>query len=222
MGVLVLIRHGQSQWNLENRFTGWTDVPLTDRGRSDACKTAEVIRDIHFDQGYTGRLQRAAETLTIILDALGQRAIPVVEDSALNERHYGDLQGLNKAETTLKYGQEQVTAWRRSYTTRPPNGESIEDVGYRVLPLLRWTILPEVYLGKNVIIAASGNSMRPILKLFDHLDDGTAATMEVGLCTPFIYWFQGAAMVKKEVREVPGIVTKGASQTEATVKEGRV
>lgn len=222
MGALVLIRHGQSQWNLENRFTGWTDVPLTDRGRDDARKTAAVLTDFQFTKGYTSRLERAAETLTIILEALGQNTIPVIADCALNERHYGDLQGLNKAETAVKYGQEQVLLWRRSYTTRPPNGESIEDVGTRVLPLLRWVILPEVAAGGTIIVTASGNSMRPIIKLFDGLDPETAATMEIGLCTPYIYRFDGSRMVGKEVRDVPGVVTKGASQTESRVEEGRV
>lgn len=221
MGILVLLRHGQSQWNLENRFTGWTDVPLTDRGREDARKTAAVLTDIHFDLAYTGRLQRAKETLDIVLHELKQKP-KVTEDSSLNERHYGDLQGLNKAETAAKYGQEKVTEWRRSYRTPPPNGESIAQVAFRVLPFFKWTILPEVQSGKSVIISASGNSMRPILQFLDHLDDTTTAMMEVGLCTPYIYVFEGSKLVKKEVRDVPGIVTKGASQTETSVKEGRV
>lgn len=222
MSTLVLIRHGQSQWNLENRFTGWTDVPLTDRGREDAHKAAKALKDCHFDIGYTSRLQRAADTLAIILEVLGQNDLRVIADSALNERHYGDLQGLNKAETAAKYGQEQVTLWRRSYSTRPPNGESVEDTGFRVLPFLKEYILKDIEAGKNVIVSASGNSMRPILKYFDNLDDETTATMEVGLCTPYIYYFEGKEIVKREMRDVPGIVTKGSSQTEATVQEGRV
>ncbi|MBI1812687.1 2,3-bisphosphoglycerate-dependent phosphoglycerate mutase [Candidatus Peregrinibacteria bacterium] len=222
MNALMIIRHGQSQWNLENRFTGWTDVPLTERGRADAQQTAEVLRDVRFDAGFTSRLQRASETMRIILEMLGQENIPVTVDSALNERHYGDLQGLNKAETAAKYGQEKVLQWRRGYAVRPPGGESIADTALRVLPFLRGYILPHVHAGKNVIVTASGNSMRPILQLFDRLDDETTATMEVGLCTPYIYWFEGEKLVKKEVRNVPGIVTKGASQTESTVKEGRV
>lgn len=222
MSVLVLIRHGQSQWNLENRFTGWTDVPLTDRGRSDARKTADVLRDFRFDLAFTSRLQRAEETLTIILGALGQGDMRVVADSALNERHYGDLQGLNKAETAVKYGQEQVTLWRRSYATRPPNGESIADTARRVLPFLRSYILPEVHAGKNVIVTASGNSMRPILQLFDGLDDDSTAAMEIGLCTPFVYRFEGEKLAGKDVLQVPGVVTKGASQTDAKVEEGQV
>ncbi|OGJ56388.1 hypothetical protein A3D88_03300 [Candidatus Peribacteria bacterium RIFCSPHIGHO2_02_FULL_52_16] len=222
MSTLVLLRHGQSQWNLENRFTGWTDVPLTERGKADAVRTAEALRDLHFDVGYTSKLKRAADTLTIILDHLKQNEIPAVADAALNERHYGDLQGLNKAETAAKYGQEQVTLWRRSYATPPPNGESIADVAKRVLPFFEAKILPEVWAGKNVIVSASGNSLRPILQVLDHLDNDTTASMDVGLCTPYIYHYEGKKMTKKEVREVPGIVTKGASQTEARVEEGRV
>lgn len=222
MGTLVLIRHGQSQWNLENRFTGWTDVPLTDRGRQDAEKTARVLEGMRFDLAYTSRLQRASETLAILLRALKQEGVPTVADSALNERHYGDLQGLNKAETAERYGQEQVLQWRRSYDIAPPNGESIADTAKRTLPFFRWTILPELAAGKNVLVTASGNSMRPIIQFLDHLDDATTATMEVGLCTPYVYTFDGATLVTKEVLEVPGIVTKGASQTETKVEEGRV
>lgn len=222
MSVLVLLRHGQSQWNLENRFTGWTDVALTDRGRADALKTADALKDMRFDCAYTSRLHRAAETLRLVLKALGQDRIPVTADSALNERHYGDLQGLNKAETAQKYGQEKVLLWRRSYDVPPPNGESIENVAHRVLPYFQWTILPEVQSGKTILVSASGNSLRPILQFLDHLDDKTTAAMEVGLCTPYVYMFDGPKIVKREVREVPGIVTKGASQTEAEVKEGRI
>lgn len=222
MGTLVLIRHGQSQWNLENRFAGWTDVPLTPQGEKDAATASKHLTDFHFDCAFTSRLQRATKTLEIILRELRQSTIPVTADSALNERHYGDLQGLNKAETAAKYGQEKVLLWRRSYSTRPPNGESIEDVGYRVLPFTRWTILPLVYTGKTVLVSASGNSMRPIIKWLDGLDDETAAMLEVGLCTPYIYSFTGEKLMKKEKREIPGIVTKGASQTETSVKEGRV
>jgi 2,3-bisphosphoglycerate-dependent phosphoglycerate mutase len=222
MSKLVLLRHGQSQWNLENRFTGWTDVPLTDRGRADALKTADVLKDMRFDCAYTSRLQRAADTLHIVLRALGQGGIPITADSALNERHYGDLQGLNKAETAEKYGQEKVLQWRRSYDIPPPNGESLADCWHRVIPFFQWTILPEVQAGKTILIAASGNSLRPIIKFLNHLDEKTTAEMEVGLCTPYIYRFEGKKMIEKEVREVPGIVTKGASQTESEVKEGRV
>lgn len=222
MGTLVLIRHGQSQWNLENRFTGWTDVPLTPRGEEDAKRTAGVLKGMTFDCAFTSHLQRAYKTLDIILKELKQTKIPVTRDSALNERHYGDLQGLNKAETAEKYGQEQVTLWRRSYDVPPPNGESIAQIVHRTLPFVKWSILPLVYEGKNVIVTASGNSLRPIIQMLEKLDDAKTASMDVGLCTPYVYRFDGEKLVGHETLDVPGIVTQGASQTQKTVKEGRV
>jgi 2,3-bisphosphoglycerate-dependent phosphoglycerate mutase len=221
MGVLVLVRHGQSQWNLENRFAGWSDVPLTAQGREDAAAMAGHLRDFHFDAAFTSKLQRAAETLRIVLREL-QQDIPVVADTALNERHYGDLQGLNKAELAAQYGQDQVYRWRRGYSDRPPNGESIEDCVKRVNPYFVEHILPEVTSGKTVLVVAHGNSMRPMMKHLEQLSPEETAVMEIGLCTPYVYWFDDGLVVKKEVREIPGIVTKGASQTEVIVKGGRV
>ncbi len=222
MSTLVLIRHGQSQWNLENRFTGWTDVDLTEQGRKDAAKAAEALSDIRFARAFTSRLKRASATLDEILRVLRQTGLPTEYDSALNERHYGDLQGLNKAETAQKYGQEQVRLWRRSFATRPPNGESMEDCERRTLPFFRHYILPLLVAGENVLVSAHGNSMRPIIKCLDTLSPDQAASLEIGLCTPYIYTFDGGKVVKKEVREVPGIVTLGASTTAATVEKGRV
>lgn len=222
MGILILLRHGQSQWNLENRFTGWTDVSLSPQGEKDVATAAPFLKEFTFDCAFTSRLKRAQQTLDIILKTLGQTKVPVMQDSALNERHYGDLTGLNKAEMAEKFGQEQVTIWRRSYDVPPPNGESIKDVCYRTLPFFKWTILPEVHAGKTVIVTASGNSIRPILQYLDHLGDEETAKMEIALTTPYIYWFDGEKMTKKEKRDIPGIVTMGASQTEKTVKEGRV
>ncbi len=222
MGTLILIRHGQSQWNLENRFTGWSDVPLTERGEQDCALTAKVLHDFKFDMAFTSALQRAQKTLEIILKETKQSDVPVVQDKALNERHYGDLQGLNKAETAQKYGQEQVKLWRRSYDTRPPNGESIADCFQRVVPFLKEKILPEVFAGKTVIVVAHGNSLRPIFQYFDHTDNDTIATLEIGLCTPYVYTFEGDQLIEKKELEVPGIVTKGSSTTETKVSEGRV
>lgn len=221
MGVLVLVRHGQSQWNLENRFAGWSDIPLTEQGQKDAAIAAHHLQDFHFDLAFTSKLQRASGTLHIILREL-QQDIPVIVDPILNERHYGDLQGLNKAELAAKYGQDQVYRWRRGYSDRPPGGESIEDCVARVTPYFLEHILIEVYAGKAVLVVAHGNSMRPMLKYLEGLSLEKTATIEIGLCTPYIYWFNGETMTKKEIREIPGIVTKGASQTEASVKEGRV
>lgn len=222
MAILVLIRHGQSQWNLENRFTGWMDIPLTERGRKDAARTARALSDLQFDAAFTSVLSRAVETLDIILRELKQERIPIAKDQALNERHYGDLQGLNKAEMAQKYGQEQVTLWRRSYDTRPPNGESIADCVARVTPYFEREILPLVRVGKNALVVAHGNSIRPMLRFLDHLDDETTATIEIGLCIPYVYTFDGDQVVKRDVRVVPGVITKGASQTDMTVSEGRV
>jgi 2,3-bisphosphoglycerate-dependent phosphoglycerate mutase len=222
MSTLVLLRHGQSQWNLENRFTGWTDVPLTEQGAKDAATAAGVLKEFRFDCAFTSRLLRAQQTLAAILKTTGQEGIPVEKDSALNERHYGDLQGLNKAETAAKYGQEQVKLWRRSYDTRPPNGESMADCERRTLPFYLQYVQPLLAQGKTVLIAAHGNSLRPILKHLQQLSPEDASSMEIGLCTPYIYTFEGEKMTGHEVREVPGIITKGSSTTETTVAGGRV
>ena len=222
VSLLILLRHGQSQWNLENKFTGWVDVPLSERGAADCEKAGKVLLDrkVHFDIGFTSRLKRASDTLRIILKILGQEDIPVEIDSALNERHYGDLQGLNKKEMAEKYGQEQVLLWRRDYFVRPPNGESVEDCGHRVTPYFKHYILPAVQGGKNVLVALHGNSMRPMIKELDNLSPEEAAVMELGLCIPYVYFFDGKKMMKKEVWDVPGIVTLGASQTQTEVKVG--
>jgi 2,3-bisphosphoglycerate-dependent phosphoglycerate mutase len=222
--MLILLRHGQSQWNLENRFTGWTDVPLSERGAADCEKAGKVLQDrgVRFDIGFTSRLRRASDTLRIILKILGQEDIPIEIDSALNERHYGDLQGLNKAEIAEKYGQEQALLWRRDYFVRPPNGESIEDTALRVTPFFMHYILPLVQQGKSVFVAVHGNSMRPMIKYLDGLTPEEAGKMELGLCIPYVYFFEGKKMVKKETWEVKGVVTLGASQTQKEVKEGRV
>ncbi len=205
MSTLVLIRHGQSQWNLENRFTGWTDVPLTERGAADAALTGQALKGKYaFDLAFTSRLKRANDTLRAVLEAMGI-SVPTEYDSALNERHYGDLQGLNKAETAEKYGAEQVKLWRRSYDTRPPNGESMEDCERRTMPFFHQYVLPHLVAGKNVIIAAHGNSLRPIMKFLEGLDKEAASSMEIGLVTPYVYTFDGDKVVKREMLDVPGI-----------------
>lgn len=222
MSTLYLLRHGQSQWNLENRFTGWTDVPLTERGRADAALAGKALSGITFDIGFTSRLIRANQTLDVILDTIEQTDLEVIYDSALNERHYGDLQGLNKAETAEKHGEEQVQLWRRSYDTRPPNGESMADCEHRTLPFFLQYVMPHLADGKTVILTAHGNSLRPIIKYLDQLDPDTTASLEIGLCTPYIYTFDGDKVVNKEIMEVEGIVTKGSSLKDKEVKNGTV
>ena len=211
MGTLILIRHGQSQWNLENRFTGWTDVPLTEQGAKDAVSCAKVLKGTKFDMGFVSRLKRAQDTLSLILKELGQSNLMVEKDSSLNERHYGDLQGLNKAETAQKYGEEQVRLWRRDYGTRPPNGESMEDCERRTLPFFKQYILPHLNEGKTVVVGLHGNSMRPIMKYLENLSTDVAASMELNFCTPYIYTIEDGKMTGKEVRDVPGLGAKGTA-----------
>jgi 2,3-bisphosphoglycerate-dependent phosphoglycerate mutase len=212
MGTLVLLRHGQSQWNLENRFTGWTDVSLSDAGCKDAVLAGKSLQDMNFDLVFISRLKRSPETLACFIEGHGQKNIPVVADSALNERHYGDLQGLNKAETVKKHGEEQVHLWRRSYSTRPPGGESIEDCERRAWPFFRQYILPEIAAGKTVLVVAHGNSIRPIIKNLDSMKPDDAAVMEINCAVPYIYMFDGEKVRHKEIRDVPGMEVKGTAK----------
>jgi 2,3-bisphosphoglycerate-dependent phosphoglycerate mutase len=189
MALLVLVRHGESQWNLENRFTGWTDIALTEKGREEARHAGEKIRGIHFDQAYTSVLQRATETLDIMLRVIHQEDIPVAYDRALNERHYGDLQGLNKAETAQKFGKEQVHLWRRSYDVAPPGGESLKDTAARTLPYFEAHILPDLRAGKNVLVSAHGNSLRSIVMQLDQLTRDEVMELNLATGVPIVYEF---------------------------------
>jgi 2,3-bisphosphoglycerate-dependent phosphoglycerate mutase len=189
MALLVLVRHGESQWNLENRFTGWIDIPLTEKGREEARRAAEKIRDIHFDRAYTSVLQRATESLDIMLQVIGQQGIPVAYDRALNERHYGDLQGLNKAETAEKFGKKQVHLWRRSYDVAPPGGESLKDTAARTLPYFEAHILPDLRAGKNVLVSAHGNSLRSIVMQLDQLTREQVMELNLATGVPIVYEF---------------------------------
>jgi 2,3-bisphosphoglycerate-dependent phosphoglycerate mutase len=189
MALLVLIRHGESQWNLENRFTGWTDVPLTDKGRAEARRAGEKIRHIRFDKAYTSVLKRAIDTLDIVLRVIEQVGIPVQYDQALNERHYGELQGLNKAETAEKYGKEQVHIWRRSYDVAPPGGESLKDTAARTLPYFEAHILPDLRAGQNVLVSAHGNSLRSIVMHLDKLSREQVLDLNLATGVPIVYEF---------------------------------
>lgn len=189
MAYLVLVRHGESQWNLENRFTGWVDVPLSLKGIEEAKSAGEKIKreKISFDKAYTSALERAQHTLQLILETLGQTDIPIEKDQALNERHYGDLQGLNKAETSARFGEEQVRLWRRSYDVAPPGGESLKDTANRTLPYFRSRILPEVGGGLNVLVAAHGNSLRSVVMELDNLTKAEVLELNLATGAPIVY-----------------------------------
>lgn len=216
MHKLVLMRHGESQWNLENRFTGWTDVDLTEKGRAEAKKAAELLKaeGYSFDIAFTSVLKRAIRTLWIVMDGLDQMWIPVTRNWRLNERHYGALQGLNKAETAEKFGEEQVLIWRRSYATPPnpltkddprwpghdpryadlspdeiPLTECLKDTVARVVPYWENTIKPQVAAGKRVIIAAHGNSLRALVKHLDNMSDEAIVKLNIPTGRPLVYEF---------------------------------
>ena len=199
MGALVLIRHGQSQWNLENRFTGWVDVPLTDAGREEAHRGAALIHDLAFDRAFTSALQRAQETLRIVLETLGQLHIPIEQNPALNERHYGDLQGLNKAETAKQFGDQQVLLWRRSYDVAPPHGESLKDTAARTVPYFNEKILPLVKAGKSILVVAHGNSLRSIVMSLDRMTKEQVIELNIPTGAPIIYELDEAGTVKQKV-----------------------
>ena len=207
MSKLVLVRHGQSQWNLENRFTGWVDIPLTDAGRTEALRAGKSIQalQIRFDVAYTSVLIRAIETLEIILELLNQKDIPVVKDPALNERHYGDLQGLNKDEMKRKFGEEQVKLWRRSYDVAPPGGESLKDTAARTLPYFQSRILPDLKSGKNVLVSAHGNSLRSIAMDLDRLTQEQVISLEIATGVPIVYEISadGTAQSKRILEPSP-------------------
>jgi 2,3-bisphosphoglycerate-dependent phosphoglycerate mutase len=214
MGHLILVRHGQSQWNEENRFTGWVDVPLTDAGRAEARRGARVIRAYAVDRAFTSVLQRAQETLRIILDAIGQPDVPVERDAALNERHYGALQGLNKAETAERYGREQVHLWRRSYDVPPPTdttewnpdgiSESLKDTAARAVPYFNAHILSLVKAGQCILVVAHGNSLRAIVMALDGLTTKQVLELNIATGAPIIYEINDrGAILSKTVHALP-------------------
>lgn len=198
MPKLVLIRHGQSLWNLENRFTGWVDVPLTDQGKDEARMAAKQISSLDFHVAYTSVLTRAQETLKIILDTNGWDT-PVIRDQALNERHYGDLQGMNKDDMRRAYGEEQVHIWRRSYDVPPPNGEALKNTAERTLPFFERAILGDIRQGKNVLVVAHGNSNRSIVMKLDNLTGEEVVKVELGTGVPVIYELESDGSVAKKV-----------------------
>jgi 2,3-bisphosphoglycerate-dependent phosphoglycerate mutase len=220
---LVLVRHGQSQWNLENRFTGWVDVPLSPKGREEAASAGKKLRDVRFDAMYVSHLMRAIQTLHYILLELSdtripivyheekrildwehysgekEKEIPVYQSVDLAERYYGDLQGLNKAETMKKYGDEQVHLWRRSYDINPPNGESLKDTCDRTIPYYKNHILPHLQAGKNVLVVAHGNSLRSITKYVENISDTEIPTVEIPTGVPIVYTFDNKMKFQNKV-----------------------
>jgi 2,3-bisphosphoglycerate-dependent phosphoglycerate mutase len=223
LATMVLVRHGQSQWNLENRFTGWMDIPLSMKGSQEATSAGKKLRNMRFDTIYISHLLRAIQTLHYILLELQDKRIPIIyheeqrihnwehyigdrnneipiyQSVDLAERYYGDLQGLNKAETMKKYGENQVHLWRRSYDVNPPNGESLKDTCERTIPYYKNHILPELQAGKTILIVAHGNSLRSIIKYVENISDKDIPNVEIPTGVPIIYTFDSQMTLQKKV-----------------------
>jgi 2,3-bisphosphoglycerate-dependent phosphoglycerate mutase len=187
--LLVLVRHGQSDWNLKNLFTGWRDVDLTEKGVTEAREAGRKLKaqGIKFDVAFTSALKRAQRTLDLMLTELDQTAIPIFRDQALNERDYGDLVGLNKDDARKKWGEEQVHIWRRSYDVAPPGGESLKDTLARALPYYVTDILPRVLRGERVLVAAHGNSLRALVMVLDKHTPDSITKLNLDTGVPMIY-----------------------------------
>jgi 2,3-bisphosphoglycerate-dependent phosphoglycerate mutase len=189
MPKLVLVRHGQSIWNLENRFTGWVDVELTPLGIQEAENAGKMLVGFKFDKLFTSVLKRAIDTSKIILKFVGQEDLNFERNEALNERHYGDLQGLNKDDIGKQYGQEQLHIWRRSYDTPPPNGESLKDTQARVMPYYYDSIEPLLKDGKDILIVAHGNSLRSLMMNIENISKDEIMEINIPTAIPFLYEF---------------------------------
>ncbi|MNG61609.1 2,3-bisphosphoglycerate-dependent phosphoglycerate mutase [compost metagenome] len=187
MVKLFLVRHGQSQWNLENRFTGWQNIDITVLGQQEARQAGKALMNEPIDLAFTSTLIRAQHTLEIILNEIEKPNIPIIVDAALNERSYGNLEGLNKDETAEKYGVEQVHIWRRSFDVAPPGGESLKDTYDRVIPYFENFIQPELDAGKNVLIVAHGNSLRALIMYLEHLTPAQILEREIATGDPITY-----------------------------------
>ncbi|MCV6547253.1 MAG: 2,3-bisphosphoglycerate-dependent phosphoglycerate mutase [Cohaesibacter sp.] len=187
--TLVLVRHGQSDWNLKNLFTGWKDPDLTEKGVSEAIAAGKKLNDLgmKFDSAFTSELTRAQRTCQMILDGVGQSDLTTIRDLALNERDYGDLAGLNKDDARKKWGEEQVHIWRRSYDVPPPGGESLKDTAARTLPYFITDILPRVMAGQTVLVAAHGNSLRSLVMVLDRLSREEILNVNIATGVPTVY-----------------------------------
>ena len=195
--LLVLVRHGQSEWNLKNLFTGWRDVELTEKGVAEARAAGQKLKaqGLTFDCAYTSDLKRAQNTLKLILEEMGLSNIPVIKNLALNERDYGDLSGLNKDDARAKWGEEQVHIWRRSYDIAPPGGESLKDTLARTLPYYVMEILPRVLRGERVLVAAHGNSLRALIMVLEKLTPEGILKRELATGAPILYRLNADATV---------------------------
>ena len=200
---LVLVRHGLSVYNDQNRFTGWKDVDLNQQGRDEAKQAVNLLMDYKFDTAFTSDLIRAKNTLSIILKGIDQKDIPVIENMALNERDYGDLIGQNKAEAAEKFGKEQVHIWRRSFDTPPPGGESLKDTADRVIPYLKNEIIPLISSGKNILVSAHGNSIRAIVMDLQNYSPEQILRTEIGWCEPWVFEFKNNKVVNLEIISRP-------------------
>jgi 2,3-bisphosphoglycerate-dependent phosphoglycerate mutase len=199
--LLVLVRHGQSEWNLKNLFTGWKDVDLTQAGVAEARAAGRKLKaqGLGFDVAYTSALKRAQRTLDLILEEMGQTGIPIVRDQALNERDYGDLVGLNKDDARKKWGEEQVLIWRRSYDVPPPGGESLKDTVARALPYFVQEILPRVLRGERVLISAHGNSLRALIMVLERLTPEAILKRELATGVPIVYRLNADSTVESQL-----------------------
>ena len=191
MSKLVIVRHGQSEWNLENKFTGWVDVELTPKGVEEGKAAGELLKKegYQFDQAFSSVLKRAHNTLGFILDGIDQVDIKITKDKDLNERHYGDLQGKNKAEVAKEFGDDQVKIWRRSFDTPPPNGESLKDTAARTIPYFEKNIEPLLKEGKDILIVAHGNSLRSIMMHVEKMSREEILETSIETGTPRLYAF---------------------------------
>jgi 2,3-bisphosphoglycerate-dependent phosphoglycerate mutase len=199
--LLVLVRHGQSEWNLKNLFTGWRDIELTELGIKEARDAGRKLKaqGLTFDVAYTSVLKRAQRTLDLMLEELGLSKIPVIKDQALNERDYGDLSGLNKDDARKKWGEEQVHQWRRSYDVQPPGGESLRDTVARTLPYYVQEILPAVLRGQRTLVAAHGNSLRALVMVLEKLGPKQIVAREIATGVPIIYRLNADATVASKL-----------------------
>jgi 2,3-bisphosphoglycerate-dependent phosphoglycerate mutase len=198
--LLVLVRHGQSDWNLKNLFTGWKDPGLTQQGIAEAKAAGEKLKQggYQFDVAFTSDLKRAQDTLDIMLDKLGRTDLPVIKDKALNERDYGELTGLNKDDARKRWGEEQVHIWRRSFDIAPPGGESLRDTAARVLPYFEKEILPRVLKGQRILVSAHGNSLRALIMALENLSGEEIVRRELETGVPIVYQLKADGSVQSK------------------------